>query len=342
MAVQVAPASGPRNPWRTDAWRKDVALILLLFALVAALRGAVIARTVVPARDTIGYIRYALDFERLAGDGRHNLWQAWQEVLCKHHQHPAYSLSVLAISWPIRAWYGGTDAEAMQLSAQLASTLAALLLILPMYFIGKALSDRRIAFWGTLLFHVLPLSAHLLSDGLSEGLFLLLSMSALLFAVQGMRLGSPVRFGLCGLFCGLSYLTRPEAVLVLIAVGLVLAAAQTRAAWRRPWQRFALAQACLLVPAVAVSALYWTATHKFTNKPSIDQIIDGYQVQRDSLRDERSAPEGDAPEGDAPPGDAPESHALQARGLPAGGMRPRPLLASLWAAAIKRGGSITD
>src|SRR5262249_20654033 len=156
-----------------------------------------------------------------------------------------------------------------------------------MYFLGKALFDRRIAFCGTLLFHVLPVSAHLLSDGLSEALFLLLSVTALLFAVQGMRLGSPGRFALCGLFCGLRYLTRPEAVIVPIAGGLVLAAAQMRGAWRRPWTRYALIHACLLAPAVAVSALYWTATHKFTNKPSIEQIIDGYQVERgghDDLR----------------------------------------------------------
>ena len=40
--------------------------------------------------------------------------------------------------------------------AQLASNLAAVLLVIPMFLFGAALLDRRIAFWGTLLFHALP------------------------------------------------------------------------------------------------------------------------------------------------------------------------------------------
>ena len=98
MTEQSIPRPVPRHPWR-----RDVGLIILLLALVGTLRAAIMARTVVPARDTIGYIRYALELERFAGDGERGLWDAWQTVLKRHHQHPGYPLTVLAVSLPVLA-----------------------------------------------------------------------------------------------------------------------------------------------------------------------------------------------------------------------------------------------
>lgn len=293
------------NPAARDA-RKDLGLIALLLFLVVLLRIWLLSHTVVPARDSIGYIRYALEFETVAAD--HGLWHTWQTVLNKYHQHPGYSLSILAMSMPVRAWHGGTDAVSMQLSAQLVSALAALLLVLPTYFLGKILFDRQVAFWGALFFQGLPVSGHLLSDGLSEPLFLLLMTTSLLFAVQAVQGGSGVRFALCGLFGGLAYLTRPEGALVLFAAGFVLAVTQMVPGWRRPWRRAGVCALGLLVPACAVGAMYWTATHKFTNKPSIGQIIEGHQANTDGT--------GEDP------------------------VRIPP--ASLWAASIKEGGALSD
>src|SRR5262249_39299917 len=138
-----------------------------------------------------------------------------------------------AVSLPVRHYRGGIDPEGMRLSAQVASNLAALLLVVPMFLLAKTLFDRRIAFWGTLLFHCLPASAHLLSDGLSESLFLLLTFCGLLCAVRGLRGSSLKPFIWCGVFAGLSYLTRPEGLLLVAAVVFTLFAVQVRAAWSR-------------------------------------------------------------------------------------------------------------
>src|SRR5262249_55298346 len=162
----------------------------------------------------------ALEFENVAGARELDFWGTWQAVLKKNHQHPGYPLSVLAVSLPLRAWRGGIDPDTMQVSAQFASSIAAVLLVLPMFFLGQTLFGRAIAFWGTLLFHALPAGAHLLSDGLSESLFLLFSVTALLFAVQAVRGQSVARFALCGVFAGLAYLTRPEGALVVAATGI--------------------------------------------------------------------------------------------------------------------------
>src|SRR5205807_4188326 len=133
-----------------------------------------------------------------------------------------YPMTVLAISGPVRQIVNGSDLVVMQLSAQITSGLAGILLILPMFYLGKELFDRRVGFWATAIFQCLPVGARVMSDALSESLFLLMSATALLLAVRGFRTGSWRRFALCGLLAGLAYLTRPEGILIVAAVILVL------------------------------------------------------------------------------------------------------------------------
>src|SRR5437016_4738130 len=91
-------------------WR-DLGLLALLVVLVFALRVWLLCHTEVAARDSIGFIRYALQFET----------QSWAEVVRQNHQHPGYPLSVLAVSVPVRQLVDGSPVFTMQLSAQLAS-----------------------------------------------------------------------------------------------------------------------------------------------------------------------------------------------------------------------------
>ena len=56
------------------------------------LRGWLIYNTEVAARDSIGYIRYALRFEE----------KAWAEVLRSFDQHPGYPLAIWLVSLPVR------------------------------------------------------------------------------------------------------------------------------------------------------------------------------------------------------------------------------------------------
>src|SRR5207253_5412516 len=102
------------------------------------------------------------------------------------------------------------------------SGLAGIFLVIPMFFLGKELFDREVAFWASAIFECLPVGARVMSDALSESLFLLMSTTALLLAVRAFRTGSWRQFGLCGVFAGLAYLTRPEGILIVAAVILVL------------------------------------------------------------------------------------------------------------------------
>src|ERR1700729_4011693 len=112
----------------------DARWLLLLLVLTAALRVWLLCHTEVAARDSIGFIRYALQFES----------QPWAEVVRTNHQHPGYPLAILAASLPVRQWSTQPDTVRMQFSAQLASSLAGLLLIFPMFYLGKRLFNSRV------------------------------------------------------------------------------------------------------------------------------------------------------------------------------------------------------
>ncbi|HZZ82269.1 MAG TPA: glycosyltransferase family 39 protein [Gemmataceae bacterium] len=249
--------------------RRDWLLLAALFALVLPLRLWLLSNTEVTARDSIGYIRYALQFEQVDAA---NQRVSYQTVLKNNHQHPGYPLLVLAMSQPVRAWNGGLTAENMELSTQLVNLIASLLLILPMYFLARQFFDCTVSFGGTLLYQYLPISAQNLSDGISEPVYLVMLVSGLLQLVHAVRERSVWRAMLCGLFTGLAYLTRPEGALILPTFGVVLIALQLRASWRCPWRQCLECVAAGAVTAALVGAPYYISTGNFSNKPTVNVI----------------------------------------------------------------------
>ncbi len=233
-------------PSEAAGWKRDALLLLLLLALVLPLRLWLLTSAVTTARDGIGYIRYALSFEH----------HPWQKVWKWNHQHPAYPMAVLLVAQPVRAVTGETDAPTMQFASQLTSMLAALLLLYPMYHLGRVLFDRSVGFGAALLFQYLPISGHHLSDGISESLFLLFVAAALLQGVRALQQRTVVRFGLCGAFIGLAYFTRPEGALILLGVGGALLAMQISPSTRMGWRHFLASGAALLLACAACAGPY--------------------------------------------------------------------------------------
>jgi 4-amino-4-deoxy-L-arabinose transferase-like glycosyltransferase len=260
-------------------------LLLLLVVLAAGARAWLIVHTEVAARDSIGFIRYAWQLES----------QPWVEVLRQSQQHPGYPVLLLAISLPVRAYFGGTDAVAMQVSAQLASGLAGVLLVLPMFYLGKELFDRRVGFGAAALFQCLPVSARIMSDALSEATFLFFTAMALLGATFALRRQSVALFGLCGLFTGLAYLTRPEGALLLPAAGLVLLGRQAVPGCRQPWGRLVTCGATLVLTAVVVALPYVAATGQFTTKPTGLELLKTASVFPEAAPGARAAAPESAP-----------------------------------------------
>jgi hypothetical protein len=245
--------------------RRDLALIALLLLAAVALRAWHLRHTEVAARDSIGYIRYAWQLSH----------HPWVESIADptHGQHPGYPVAVLATSSLVRRFVSGPEALVMQLSAQFASSAASVLLVVPMFFLGRDLFGRGAGFWAALTFQCLPAASRVFADGLAEGVFLLLAATALLGAVRAFRAHSPAWFAVTGLFGALAYLTRPEGALVVAATALVLLGVQCGRR-RAPWRRFLACGSALAVTAAVVGCPIYAITGKVTVKPTPLSVID--------------------------------------------------------------------
>jgi hypothetical protein len=258
------PSTAPPAParWTSADWL----LLGLLVLLAAGIRVWQLAHTEVAARDSIGFIRIAWQLHQ------HPLTE-WPGVLRHAEQHPAYPLTVLAASVPLRALHL-PEADHMRLSAQLASALAAVLLVLPLFCLGRDLFDRRVGFGAAALVQCLPVSGRILADGLSEAVFLLFATSALLWSCRALRRPRAGKeFVLAGLFGGLAYLTRPEGLLIVLATGLVLLVSQAVEGWRRTRRDWLLCGSTLSLSAAILAVPFMVLTGHLTVKPAGNQIL---------------------------------------------------------------------
>jgi hypothetical protein len=252
------PAQDRQVAVEAGGFRADLPWLAVLIAAAVALRGWQLAHTEVASRDSIGYIRIAWQLEH----------RPWGPVLRNSLQHPGYPLALLAMSQPVRRLFHGDLALLMQLSAQLTSAAASVLLIFPTFYLGRELFGRRVGFWAALFLQCLPVSGRGMADGLSEPVFLVGASAALAFACNALRRGSLWSFVFAGIFSGLAYLTRPEGLLIGLLLGAVLVAIQSVARWRRPWRRVLAGGACLVLGAGAVAGPYAWTIGGLTVKPT--------------------------------------------------------------------------
>ena len=241
----------------TGLFSADRSWLLLLLVLILPLRVWLLTNTVVTARDSIVFIEYALQLDK----------SNWGDVVRGEHQHPGYPFVVWLASKPVCA-IRGTTPEAMQLSAQLVSLVASLFLAALMFRLGIRLWDRYVGFWGALLFQFLPGSAHHLSDGISEALFLLCVASAFLLFVRGIQTKRSLPFALGGAFAGAAYLTRPEGLIVLAAFVLFWLGYQFSARTRWPWRSWLVAGTAAVMACVLVGSVYVATTGRLSGKPN--------------------------------------------------------------------------
>jgi hypothetical protein len=317
-------APGTVKDVSTSAKWLDLWAILVLAAVATGIRTWQITHTEVTSRDSIGFIRIAWRLEN----------ENWFEVIPHSAQHPGFPLTVLLMSAPVRWFMSGDLATIMQMSAQLAGALASVLLVLPMYLLGRELFDRRVGFWATLMFQCIPASGRVMGDGLSEGLFLLCASTFLLGVARGLRGPSAGNFVLAGLAGGLAYLTRPEGAMLLAAAGVVLVCLQIVPRGRMPWRQWLRISASLFVTAAVLMGPFMVLIRGLTVKNSANFLL--------------QSPVGDAPAKTWQHGAlAPRNHeeqqlAMAGHGLPLAvwlvdGVDPGPKGRTLWAVKAFRG-----
>jgi 4-amino-4-deoxy-L-arabinose transferase-like glycosyltransferase len=236
----------------------DRTWLLLLVVCILPLRIWLLCNTEVTARDSITFIRFAHELDTTP----------WRAVLMKEQQHPGYPVAVWLFSKPLQAVWG-TTAGTMQLAAQLVSLIASLLLAVVMFRLGVRLWNQSIGFLGALLFQFLPGCGHHLSDGISEGLFLLCVASALWLFVRGAQTRRILDFVLGGACAGLAYLIRPEGLIVIAAFGIFWIAYLVYARPRWPWRSWTCALTAAVAMCVLVGSVYVAAIGKLSVKPNV-------------------------------------------------------------------------
>lgn len=252
--------SAPPGPRRSDLWR-----LLALVAVAVAVHWWVVSNTAVTARDSVGFARYALALGDPNAGRSDGVARTWTDVLKEEAHPPGYPLAILVAAPVVNATSAASIEERTLAAAQLASAAAGVLLVFPVFWLGRLLFSSGVGFWSALLVQLLPVFARDTSDGLSDGPFLLCMTTALALAVWALdRRRAWPGLLLCGGAAGLAYLVRPEGVLVPVAVGLVLL---LRAAQLAPSKAGGGALA-VAVGFLAVSGPYMAVIGGFTNKPA--------------------------------------------------------------------------
>ena len=120
-------------------------------------------------------------------------------------------------------------------------------------------------------------SRRVTSDGLSEGVYLLVMATAILLGVRAARRPGIGGFLLCGLATGASYLVRPEGLLVGLGIGGVILLAWGMKRWARAdalGRLTALAVGVALVAGpyvILIGALSKKATANYITNPLDDR-----------------------------------------------------------------------
>jgi Dolichyl-phosphate-mannose-protein mannosyltransferase len=227
--------------------------------LAAALLGWLSVHTEIVFADGLRYIAQAKRIDQ----------GAWNDGLLKAVDQPVYPLAIAAT----HRWIGGAGPEAWQRAAQLASVIAGILLVIPLYLVASELYGSESAWLACLLVYAVPLTGHVLADGLSESTFLLFwtwgVWAALRFLREGVFRWLPLTIG----FGALAYFSRPEGLLLPAALVASLVAMPLLRSTRLYWPRWWAAIGFLVLGAALLVGPYVMVKGGLGTKPAIARLI---------------------------------------------------------------------
>jgi len=124
-------------------------------------------------------------------------------------QQPLYSLFV-AFAYP---WTSDWE-----VAGKLVSSFFGILMVFPVYLLGKQLFDRKVAFFSTLFLAIHPYIRRFSGDVLKESTYLFFFAIAVLFAWWALQRERKCPYLFIPLFSAIAYLVRPDGIEVLLAV----------------------------------------------------------------------------------------------------------------------------
>jgi len=195
------PKGGTKNAIYGDPFlgseRRD---LLLLLGLSLALRILLFKWTYLIAVDGTGfYLKPAQYF--VSGQ--------WMDGLAGGY-HPLYPFLV-ALFWKVLGDF--------ELSGQMVSIVLGTLTIIPIYYLTRGLFGGLTAFVSSVFLAILPRHVALSADFLSDPTYTFFFVSAVWLGWEGLRGNDLKVVFLAGLATGLTYLTRPEGIGILLVLG---------------------------------------------------------------------------------------------------------------------------
>ena len=210
---------------------------------------------------------------------------SWHEVLTRAEDHPAYPLTIAAA----HRLLGGTFPEDWQAAGQAASVAAGVLLVIPVYLFALELYGAQAAWLACVLFYTVPLTGHVLADVLSEGTFLLFWTSGCWTALRFLRHGSLSWLLASVGLAALAYLTRPEGILLPVALAGTMALVVLSPSLRLPWPVWRRAVLFLVVGPLLLAGPYVVAKGGIGTKPAVSRLL-GLASRSHALAVERERP----------------------------------------------------
>jgi hypothetical protein len=231
----------------------------LLLIGASALLGWLTAHTEVLFTDGLRYITQAKSIDQ----------GAWTAGLVRSVDHPVYPIAIVAVHRLI----GGHAPGDWQRAAQLAAAGAGVLLGIPSYLIALELFGPSAAWLACLMIYAIPFNGHLLADALSESTLLLFWSLAVLSSLRLLRTGR-LRWLLTLVVCSvLAYLTRPEGLVVVLALVLTLILLPLWPSLGFPESSRRWALAVLVVGSLLAAGPFMLMKGTISSKPSMKRLL---------------------------------------------------------------------
>ena len=233
--------------------------ILFLLAGSALLLAWVIKHSEPTSNVGLRYVQQARQIER---DG-------WPLALYQGIDHPLHPLGI-AVAHHL---FDGDSPGSWQRAALLFSFASAVFLVIPIYLLGRELYGDDAAFPGVVLVTANALVGSSVVNVLSETSFLLWWSFGLWLAVRFLRDGRFVWLPLAIGFGSLAYLTRPEGILLPMALACTILILPLQRATRINWPRWAGAIVLVAGGALLLSGPYVAIKGGLGTKPGIARVL---------------------------------------------------------------------
>ncbi|MDE2508008.1 MAG: glycosyltransferase family 39 protein, partial [Planctomycetota bacterium] len=256
--------------------RQHAARVALLMAVSAGMQAWLVAHTEILFADGLRYIAQA----RQLDEGH------WSDALVRAVDHPVYPAAVAAVH---RGLIDGSSPQDWQLSAQAASALFGVLIVIPIYLVGLELFGATSAWLACIFVTLTPLWGHVFADALSESTCLFFWTFGLWTALRFLREGRFFWLPLTILAGGLSYWTRPEGALLPAALAATLLMMPFSRSIRLHWPRWWAAVGLLVIGPALVIGPYLALRGGVGTKPAVARLL-GLAPKSAALAVERERP----------------------------------------------------